>query len=340
MRSNGTTQARGIVRSRWAAIGAAVAVTLGAGGLASVRAASAESVLVPITPQRVLDTRSDVGLSGRFTGGVARNLDVTGSIPVVGSGGTPSTAVVVPDGATAIVANVTAVRPTSTGYVSVRPGDATGLPTTSSVNIPAAGGQYPNAVTVALPTSGADAGTVDLYYFADQAGGTTHMLFDIVGYYVEGGSVPGPKGDTGDTGPRGVSSWDTIPSGQMLTGLVVYDNQVAASGSSDDVYIPFGALAPVGLSSTDVNFQVMSSGGQFADADATCTGTLAAPTAPSGKVCIYVNSVGGVARSTSGGQSSVFLAGQHGFIVHVEPDGGATAGDDMYLFGTWAYTAP
>jgi hypothetical protein len=389
----------GIVRSRWAAIGAAVAVTLGAGGLASVGAESAQSTFVAISPQRVLDTRFDIGLSGAFPGGLSRNLDVTGSVAVVGVGNSPSTAIVVPDGASAIVANVTAVRPTSTGYVAVRPGDATGAPTTSSINVPAAGGQYPNAVTVELPTAGDRAGTVDLYYFADQSGGTTHLLFDIVGYYLPGGGVPGPagpagpagpkgdtgatgptgpkgdtgatgatgpkgdtgatgatgpkgdtgatgptgpKGDTGDTGatgPRGVSSWDTIPSGQVVTGLIVFDSQQAADLSTDDVFIPFGALAPDPLANEDINFEVMTDGnGQFLDEDATCTGTVSAPTAPSGKVCIYVNSTGGVTRSSTAGQSSVFLGARHGFVVTISPE--TTPGADMYLIGTWAYTAP
>ena len=47
----------GLIRSRWAALGAAVAVTLGAGGLVSVSAETAESVFVGVTPRRVLDTR-------------------------------------------------------------------------------------------------------------------------------------------------------------------------------------------------------------------------------------------------------------------------------------------
>lgn len=194
----------GLWRSRWAAVGAAVAVTLGTGGLVATQAASTPSAFIAITPQRVLDTRFDIGLTGPSTGGQSRTLDVTGPIAVVLPGNTAGTATVVPDGATAIVANITAVRPTSTGYVSVRPGTATGTPTTSTVNIPAAGGLYPNSVTVELPTTGARAGTVDLYYFADTPSGTTHLLFDIVGYYAPGGTGgTGPTGPPGPVGPAG-----------------------------------------------------------------------------------------------------------------------------------------
>ena len=50
-----------LMRTRWAAIGAAVAITFGAGGLGIVSAAigyGERTVYVPIVPCRVLDTRS------------------------------------------------------------------------------------------------------------------------------------------------------------------------------------------------------------------------------------------------------------------------------------------
>jgi len=65
-------------RSRWAAIGAAVAVTLGA-----VDAASVESSFTAIEPTRVLDTRINAGLTGAFTAATPRTLDVTGTIGIV-----------------------------------------------------------------------------------------------------------------------------------------------------------------------------------------------------------------------------------------------------------------
>ena len=72
-------------RSRWAAIGAAVAVGLGAGGLFVAEAAPgpAESTIVTVTPERILETRDPVnlGLAGPFTLPVAQKLQVTGSIP-------------------------------------------------------------------------------------------------------------------------------------------------------------------------------------------------------------------------------------------------------------------
>ncbi len=59
---------RWIWRSRWAAIGAAIAVSLGAGGVLIANGTSQESNVVAITPIRILDTRDgvDVGLAGPF----------------------------------------------------------------------------------------------------------------------------------------------------------------------------------------------------------------------------------------------------------------------------------
>jgi len=167
-------------RSRWAAIGAAVAVTFGAGGLAAVNAAGGQDSTTVLTdPVRVLDSRDplNVGLAGPFASQVSQKLQITGSIPT-----TSGTKTVVPTGATGVLLNVTAVAPTANGFVSIRPGDATGTPSTSSLNV-SAGQIVPNAVLVALPTSGANAGTIEITYDAfGVPGPTTDILIDVVGH--------------------------------------------------------------------------------------------------------------------------------------------------------------
>ena len=142
-----------------------MAVTLGAGGLVAVNSApSAPSAFVSIDPARVLDTRTDVGLPGPFTSGVAQKLKVTGTVRVQPPGNTSAVnQQVVPTGATAVTLNVTVVRPTTNGFLSIRPGDAAGAPATSSINFGPGGPNIANAVTVALPTSGAQAGFIDIY---------------------------------------------------------------------------------------------------------------------------------------------------------------------------------
>ena len=162
-------------RSRWAAIGAAVAVTLGAGGLVAVNAAPSEpSAVVTIDPSRILDTRTNKGLSGPFVSAVPRNLQVTGAR---GFGGV----VAVPAWATGVLLNVTVASPSAAGFVSIRPGDATGTPSTSSLNFEAGTSALANAVQVRLPTSGQIQIIYDAY---GVAGPTAHVLIDVVGYLV------------------------------------------------------------------------------------------------------------------------------------------------------------
>jgi hypothetical protein len=187
------------------------------GGFAVVRAtsgSSSASSFVPVSPVRVLDTRSDLGLA-EVTDGVAGTLKVTGSIATATSGGVVN-AVVVPAGATAVVLNVTAVNPTAGGYVSLRPGDATGAPTVSTLNV-TAGGTFPNGATITIPTTGAHAGEIQVWYEAEYTTvGSTELLIDIAGYYelassgTAGATGPaGPAGPRGETGPAGANGTTT-----------------------------------------------------------------------------------------------------------------------------------
>jgi len=135
-------------RSRWAAVGAAAAVALGAGGVGLVNAgvdSGDRPVMVTVEPARIMDTRTDLGLAGRFITQTPRDLQVTGDVPVAAGG----TATVVPADAVAVSLNVTVVFPDSDGFLSLRPSGATGMPTTSTVNF-TTGSIEPNAATVDL----------------------------------------------------------------------------------------------------------------------------------------------------------------------------------------------
>jgi hypothetical protein len=235
----------GLWRSRWAAIGAAVAVTFGGGGLFVANAASSPpSSVVMIVPVRVLDTRDpiNIGLPGPFVSAVSQKLQVTGG-PV-------------PADATGVLLNVTVVAPTAAGFVAIRPGDATGAPSTSSLNFEA-GEVTPNAVQVGLPTTGANAGKIDITYDAyGVAGPTTGMLIDVVGYMVAGGGgatgpagdtgATGPQGDTGDTGPQG-DTGDTGPQGDTGDTGPQGDTGAPASANSETFLWSFsGAVSQMG----------------------------------------------------------------------------------------------
>jgi hypothetical protein len=154
--------------------------------------AGPSSSVVTIDPVRILDTRTNVGLPGPFVSAVSQKLPVAGTAAV-------------PVGATGVLLNVTVVGPTAAGFLSVRPGDATGAPSTSSLNF-TAGDIVPNAVQVALPTTGTNAGRIDITYDAfGITGPTTEVLIDVVGYMVVGGGgAQGPPGTPGEPGLDGI----------------------------------------------------------------------------------------------------------------------------------------
>jgi serine protease inhibitor ecotin len=163
----------------------AVTVALGAGGTLSVTfvAPSAGPIAhvifdvtgyfvpgkgganyVPLTPSRILDTRSGTGLSGSFSSHAARTFGVTGH------GGVPSSS-------TAVTGNLTVTSQTSNGYLFIGP-NATNDPTSSTLNFPV-GDDRANGVTVALGSGG----TLSITFVAPAPGSTTPVIFDVSGYF-------------------------------------------------------------------------------------------------------------------------------------------------------------
>ena len=184
-------------RLGWVAVGILIAV-FPAGNSPTPIAASGIAVgstFVPITPQRILDTRSGLGLVGDFDSKSPRNLNVTGEVATENGN-----MIVVPQGATGVTLNVTVIGATADGYLSVRPAGSTGNPSTSNLNF-VANSVTPNAVTVALPSTGA----VEVYFDAYGATGpTADVLIDVMGYFEQSSSgSQGPAGPTGATGPPG-----------------------------------------------------------------------------------------------------------------------------------------
>lgn len=170
------------LRTRWSAIGAAIAVTLGAGGIGFAQAAGDsgdQPVTVTVDAERILDTRIDLGLTGPFVQDTPRDVQVTGAVDVATDTGT-DTKTVVPDGATAVLVNVTVVFPTDQGFLTLRSADAAGAPSTSTVNFQA-GSVEPNAATVDLSADG----KLQVWVFMPDAAATADVLIDVVGYTVD-----------------------------------------------------------------------------------------------------------------------------------------------------------
>ena len=167
---------KSLIRSRWAAIGAAVAVTLGGGGLIGVSAASGDaSSLKTTTPTRIMDTRQ--GSDGKVSGETVA-LQVTGEVTTYAANGTTPAATVVPAGANAVAVNLTVTqgeRNQGYGFVTAFPCTAATdtVPNASTLNF-VEGTDVANSTVVPLGASGKMC--LNVY-------GSAHVIVDISGYY-------------------------------------------------------------------------------------------------------------------------------------------------------------
>lgn len=174
--STHTPSTRGpLARSRWAAIGAAVAVTLGAAGLGGYNIVNAEvtsgerTVLVTVDPCRLADTRpggENVGpRSVPLRAEETHTFDAQQSgVPCAGE---------ISAAATSLLLNVTAVDATASTFVTFWSSGT--RPKVSSLNPTPGEPPAPNAVTVGLSNSN----TFEAYNNA----GSVDVIIDVVGYY-------------------------------------------------------------------------------------------------------------------------------------------------------------
>lgn len=175
------------------------------------------STYLPKGPARILDTRNAIGVPGKTP--VAGQGTV--SLKVAGVGGVPAT------GATAVVLNVTATAPTSTGHLIAYPSGAT-RPTASNINW-LKGQTRPNMVVLPI---GAD-GKVNLY----NAGlGTVHFIADVFGYYTpttEGSSfhTAGPSRLLDTRYALGTARNTPVPGGATLV-LNINDGHTLANAKA------------------------------------------------------------------------------------------------------------
>jgi len=195
----------------------------------------------PITPKRVLDTRSGLGSLGPIGPGGTANVQVRGGSTTV------------PANAIAVVANVTATGPTSTTYLTVYPAGA-GRPEASNVN-PVAGDTVPNLATVKVGTDN----SVTVY----NSVGFTHAVMDITGYFLadDGNAAVGGRfrGQTPtrvlDTrtggGPVGPGGTRTITVDAGATAAVL--NVTATDGTGPSYLTAYPANENVPLAS-NLNF--------------------------------------------------------------------------------------
>ena len=163
-----------MIRSRWAAVGAAVAVSLGAGGIGLVSATTSSGERTVLTtldqPCRIAALRPAPLTVGPRPAPLAANETYT--ISARGEAGNCN----LPDDAVALSMNVTALNATQNTNLRFW---ATGTtkPTTANLNPSANAAPIGNAVTTGLSNTG----QFDVYNFQ----GNIQIVIDVLGYYTD-----------------------------------------------------------------------------------------------------------------------------------------------------------
>ncbi len=195
-----------------------------------------QSIFVPSSPVRVLDTRDGRGVVGGVAGKVAADGEmVVDFAAALGD---------LPADATALTFNLTYVRSEGAGFATVWP-DGESMPDVSNLNKVGAG-PVANLVTVKV----GPAGRVRLH----NTGGRSHYIMDFSGFYETvstTSTVTGQKDDTGAAGPVG-------PAG--VKGDIGATGAAGPSGAKGDAGVagatgaagaagpagPAGAMGPLG----------------------------------------------------------------------------------------------
>jgi hypothetical protein len=175
---------RRLHRSRWAAIGAAVAVSLGAGGIGVTHAlvsTGAKPVYVAIAPCRLIDTRpapDRIGVVDTLQGGAAGSAALPSPTTIAVADGAAHgncAAGQIPAGPTSIALNVTALNASTGSNLQFAAGGSLVMDASSSLNPSPGAPPTPNAITVPL----ANNGSFDIV----NRFGTVDVVIDVVGYY-------------------------------------------------------------------------------------------------------------------------------------------------------------
>lgn len=229
----------GLSRSRWAAVGAAVAVSLGAGGVVMFAHADSgsASTFVSIVPCRLFDTRIPPDGVGDRSSPLGSAETFTRE--VWGSNG----ACTIPATATGIAYNMTVPDPSVSGFIKVYPSDAA-VPNASAINPVAGGGTKANSGIVGLSATGGIA-------LFNQAG-PLNVLLDITGYFTLAGAAEvGPQGPAGPQGEQGIPGVQGSPGVQGMQGVQGPPGDesarvVTVATAGGDFLTPSAALAAIG----------------------------------------------------------------------------------------------
>jgi hypothetical protein len=281
----------------------------------------------PLTPARILDTRSGVGA----TAGKVGKIDGTGAaleLAVAGKGGLPAS------GIGAVALNVTVVEGQANdfgGYVTVYPCGT--RPDASNLNF-VSGQTIPNSVIAPVSATG----TVCFYVY-----GSAHLLADVSGYLPSGftpltparildtrsgvGATAGKVGKIDGTGAAlelAVAGKGGLPA----SGLdAVALNVTVVEGQAND-FGGFVTVYPCGTRPDASNLNFVS--GQ------TIPNSVIAPVSATGTVCFYVYGSAHLLADVSGYFASGFSQLTPARILDTRSGVGATAGKVGKIDGTGA----
>jgi hypothetical protein len=158
-------------RSRWAAVGAVLAISLGAGGIGITHATTSSGekpIFIPIEPCRLADLRPAPFQVGPRPAPLGPNE--TYNLSGWGAVGECT----LPTGTTGLALNVTAVGATQDTFLTFFPAGAT-RPNASNLNPSPGQPPTPNAVNIDLN----GAGQFSVYNLQ----GSVHVIIDVVGVY-------------------------------------------------------------------------------------------------------------------------------------------------------------
>lgn len=145
------------------------------------------------------------------------------------------------------------------------------------------------------------------------------------------GGLRGVEGPPGAKGDPGLSALDPVPSGRTIQGVVGLDVD-ATAGTDWGVLMTLPMRAPTVLSDMEVHIAHPSPlSGELAAEQTVCTGTVAAPTAPPGHLCIYVQD-----STNAAGLLGEGVGSDRGFKLKFQSAGAG----DSFVDAVWAYTAP
>ena len=228
VRSTSRPERSALLRSRWAALGAAVAVSLGASGaIWSAHAADAPMSFVTVTPCRLMDTRP-----APSTVGPRRTPLVSGETITKAVRGTNGKCTI-PNAAPAISYTITIPSAPVSSSVAVYRADGT-RPASPAIDVTLGAFAPSEQGLVRLSSTGA------IKLFVSK--GPLNVILDITGYYTS--AAPGPQGPAGPQGPIGPKG-DTGDSVAARCAATRHWDEPACTDVN--IVLPAGSDQPTGI---------------------------------------------------------------------------------------------